>query len=120
MLKAARFASRAQATGEIPEHMQKHLAHVRPPPTAAAAAAAAPTAGGVAGGNILSQAAVGRTVGGAAPAATSVSSAIDARVSRQASAREQVFRDPNPPTKTLDQWVQEEQAAGRMPMPAGP
>jgi len=38
-------------------------------------------------------------------------------IQSRAYAREEVFRDPNPPTKSLDDWVDEEQAAGRLPTP---
>ena len=35
----------------------------------------------------------------------------------KANARRDVFKNSNEPTKTLDQWVDEQQAAGLLPMP---
>lgn len=101
----------ASQLGSIPPEMASLMHHITTP--------TGPMPQGVVqGSNFQGSSALSASEAARQAAMTHVSGrTVDSIIRSQANSAEEVFRDPNPCTKTLDEWVDEEQAAGRLPTP---
>lgn len=111
------IASSKDLNRPIPEHMQKFMIPVQQAPPAAQAAAAAATplpahrSGAAERRQLAAESAEMDRLLGRGIAAMH----IDQRVAQRAQAEQKIFREFNPPTKTMDQWFAEEQGRGLLP-----
>lgn len=108
--------------------MQKHLMQMGPPSAGGAssglglggsAGSAGATelkaSGAGAGASILQSGLAAKTVGGAGVAGRTVGSTVDSLIKQRAEARDQVIRESNGPTMTMDEWIAAERCAGILP-----